>query len=252
MSVPYLIFMCAAGFIAAFVDSIAGGGGLISVPAYLLIGLPPAMVNGTNKFSATSASLTSAIKFIKSKKADFKILKFTLPFTVIGAMTGAGTALSIPESFLKTIISVLIVFIGIYTYFSKKLGVDENFTGYTTKNLILSCILALCIGFYDGFFGPGTGTFLIFGLIAIYGFDFTKASGNARVMNFTSNVVALLIYALNGKIIYAYGIPVALFSIVGAKFGTQFALKNGAKFIKPIFIIISLLTALKMIIEILS
>lgn len=249
MSIPFLIFMCFAGFIAAFVDSIAGGGGLISVPAYMLIGLPPAMVNGTNKFSASSASFTSSIKFIKSKKADFKILKFALPFTVIGSIIGAGTALSIPESFLKTIISVLIIFIGIYTYFSKKLGLDENFTGYTTKNIIFTCILALSIGFYDGFFGPGTGTFLIFGLIAIFGFDFTKASGNARVMNFTSNIVALIVYAINGKILYAYGIPVAVFSIIGARLGTQFALKNGAKFIKPIFIIISFLTALKMIVE---
>lgn len=251
MTVPSLIFMCFAGFIAAFVDSIAGGGGLISVPAYMLIGLPPTMVNGTNKFSATSASFTSSIKFIQSKKADFKILKFALPFTVIGAIAGAGTALSIPESFLKTTISTMIVFIGIYTYFSKKLGVEENFTGYTTINIIFTCTLALFIGFYDGFFGPGTGTFLIFGLIAIYGFDFTKASGNARIMNFTSNIVALIVYAINGKILYAYGIPVAIFSIIGAKFGTQFALKNGAKFIKPIFIIISLLTASKMIIEML-
>lgn len=247
MSIPSLIFICIAGFVAAFVDSIAGGGGLISVPAYLLIGLPPTMVNGTNKFSATTASLTSAIKFIKSKKADFKILKVILPFTVIGAILGVNTALSIPESFLKSIITILIMFIGFYTYFSKNLGMVENFKGYTKKNFILASILALCIGFYDGFFGPGTGTFLVFGLIAIFGFDFTKASGNARVLNFTSNIVSLILYAFNGKILYAYGMPVAVISIIGAKLGTQFALKNGSKCIKPIFIIIALLTAAKMI-----
>lgn len=251
MSIPSLIFMCFAGFLAAFVDSIAGGGGIISVPAYMLIGLPQAMVNGTNKFTSTAASCTSSIKFIKSGKVDFKILKYTLPFTTIGAIIGAGTALSIPDSFLKTIISILIVFIGIYTYFSKKLGLDENFKGYTVKNIILTSILALFIGFYDGFFGPGTGTFLIFGLVSIFGFEFTKAAANAKVINFTSNIVALTVYAIGGKIVLAYGIPVAIFAIIGAKFGTQFALKNGSKFIKPIFIIISFLTASKLIIEML-
>lgn len=250
MSIPSLIFVCIAGFVASFVDSIAGGGGLISVPAYLLIGLPPTMVNGTNKFSATCGSLTSSIKFIKSKKADFKILKIALPFTIIGAIIGVNTALSIPENFLKTIITVMIIFIGIYTYFSKNLGLKDSFKGYASKNMILACLLALAIGFYDGFFGPGTGTFLTFGIIAIFGFDFTKASANARVLNFTSNIVSLILYAINGRILYQYGIPVAIFAVIGAKFGTQFALKNGAKFIKPIFIIISFLTAVKMIVDI--
>lgn len=251
MQILAYIFICIAGFIAAFVDSIAGGGGLISVPAYLLIGLPPTFVNGTNKFSATSASLTSSIKFIKNKKADFRILKFTLPFTVLGAIIGVNTALSIPESFLKSIITILIIIIGFYTYFSKSLGIKENFKGYTLKNYILACTLAIVIGFYDGFFGPGTGTFLTFGMIAIFGFDFTKASGNARVSNFISNIVSLILYAINGRILYKYALPVAFFAILGARLGTKFALKNGAKFIKPIFIIIAMATAIKMIVEML-
>lgn len=251
MQILTYIFICAAGFIAAFVDSIAGGGGLISVPAYLLIGLPPTYVNGTNKFSATSASLTSSIKFIRSKKADFKILKYALPFTIIGAIIGVNTALSIPESFLKSVITILIIIIGFYTYFSKSLGIKDNFTGYSIRNYVLTCILALGIGFYDGFFGPGTGTFLTFGLIAIYKFDFTKASGNARVMNFTSNIVSLALYAVNGRILYKYAVPVAIFAVIGARLGTKFALKNGSKFIKPIFIVIALATAIKMIVEIL-
>lgn len=251
MNITYLIFICIAGFIAAFVDSIAGGGGLISVPAYMLIGLPPSMVNGTNKFSATCGSFTSSLKFIRNKKADLKILKIALPFTIIGAILGVKTALNIPEEFLKTIFSTLIIFIGIYTYFSKKLGMEENFKGYTKKNYILVCILATLLGFYDGFFGPGTGTFLTFGIIFIFGFDFTKASGCARIMNFTSNIISLILYALNRRILFKYGIPVAICAILGAKLGTQLALKNGAKFIKPIFIMIALATATKMIIEIL-
>lgn len=250
MEMLSLIFICVAGFVAAFVDSIAGGGGLISIPAYMLIGLPPTMVNGTNKFSATCASLTSSIKFIKNKKADFKILRIALPFTVIGAILGVSTALSIDESMLKSIITVLIILIGFYSYFSKSLGLTENFKGYNLKTMVLACVLALSIGFYDGFFGPGTGTFLTFGMIWIFGFDFTNASGNARVMNFVSNVVSLVLYAINGKIMFFYGIPVGICAIVGARIGTHYALKNGSKFIKPIFIVIALATASKMVFQI--
>ncbi len=251
INIPSLIFLCAAGFLAAFVDSIAGGGGLISIPAYMFIGLPQVLVNGTNKFSASCGMIMSASKFIKNKKADMNVLKFAIPLTAIGAALGVSTALSIPDNILRSIVSVMIVIIGVYTYFSKSLGLAENFKGYTKKNTLMVCVLALLLGFYDGFFGPGTGAFLCFALISIYGFEFTKASGTARVLNLTSGLVSLTLYAFSGNVAYMYGIPVAIFAILGGKLGTQFALKNGAKFIKPIFIIMSILTAIKMVFDML-
>lgn len=242
-----LLFLCTAGFLAAFVDSIAGGGGIISVPAFLVAGIPPHVALGTNKFSSTCASLTSSIKFMQSGKVDFKILKFLIPFTFVGALLGVNTVLSINAKYLNTIVLVLLLLVGGYSLFSNSVGLDDRFSKLDKKNLTLGILLALSLGFYDGFFGPGTGSFLIFGLIAIYKFDFVRAAGNGKVLNFISNIASLLLFAFKGQINYKVGIPVALFMILGAKFGTKVALKNGAKIIKPIFITMSLALATKML-----
>jgi uncharacterized membrane protein YfcA len=244
-----IIYLCVAGFAAAFVDSIAGGGGLISLPAFMAAGIPTHFALGTNKFSATWASFTSSIKYTTSGKVNFKFLKYLLPFTLIGAAIGVKTALMIDSKYLRPLVLVLVFAVGIYTLFSKTIGRENRFEGLNKKNITLGIVLALVIGFYDGFFGPGTGSFLIFGLIGIFGFDFINAGGNARVMNFASNIMSLALFALQGKIDYLYGIPVAAAMIIGARMGTVFALKKGAKYIKPIFITMSLAVAAKMIID---
>lgn len=242
-----LIFLCVAGFFAAFVDSIAGGGGIISVPAFLLAGVPPHITLGTNKFSSTCASFTSSLKFMQSGKVDLKILKFLLPFTVIGAVLGVNTVLIIDAKYLNMIVLTLLLFVGVYSLFSKSIGQEDKFKGLCKKSLILGILLAFSLGFYDGFFGPGTGSFLIFGLIGIYQFDFVRSAGNAKVMNFGSNIASLIMFAFRGQINYKLGIPVAIFMIIGAKFGTKVALKNGAKIIKPLFVTMSLCVALKIL-----
>ena len=242
-----LILLCIAGFFAALVDSIAGGGGLISVPAFMLAGLPPRLTLGTNKFSATTASFTSSIKFIKSGKVKFDILKYLIPFTLIGAALGVYTNQKINEKFLYPMVLILILFVGIYSFFSKSVGLEYNFKGITVKTIFLGIMLAFSLGFYDGFFGPGTGSFLIFGLISIFGFDFLRASSNAKILNFISNITSLIIFALYKQIDYSYGIPVAIFMILGAQVGTKLAITKGSKLIKPIFITMSLAVAIKML-----
>lgn len=242
-----LIFLCAAGFCAAFVDSIAGGGGIISMPAFLMAGIPPHLALGTNKFSSSCASFTSSIKFAQSGKVDFKLIKFLAPFTFIGAVLGVNTVLNINAKCLNTIVLVLLLLVSIYSLFSKNIGTEDNFKGLTKKNILLGMILALFLGFYDGFFGPGTGSFLIFGLISIFSFDFTRAGGNGKVLNFVSNIASLGMFAVQGQIDYKIGIPVALFMIIGAKLGTKVALNKGAKLIKPIFVTMSLAVATKML-----
>lgn len=242
-----LIFLCIAGFFAAFVDSIAGGGGIISVPAFLLAGVPPHITLGTNKFSSTCASFTSSLKFMQSGKVDLKILKFLIPFTLIGAVLGVNTVLIIDAKYLNMIVLTLLLFVGIYSLFSKSIGKEDKFKGLCKKSLLLGILLAFSLGFYDGFFGPGTGSFLIFGLIGIYQFDFVRSAGNGKVMNFASNIASLIMFAFRGQINYKLGIPVAIFMIIGAKFGTKVALKNGAKIIKPLFVTMSLCVALKIL-----
>lgn len=251
MGVLTLTFLCFAGFLAAFIDSMAGGGGIISVPAFIMAGLPPHMVLGTNKFSATMGSFTSSISYFKSGNCNLKILKLLAPFTLIGSVLGVKTVLLIDESFLQPLVLVLILIIGVYTFFSKSIGEENNFQGLNKKNIPLAIAFAFGLGFYDGFFGPGTGSFYIFALIKILKLDFLKASANSRVLNFVSNISALVIFALSGNISYAVGVPVCIAMIIGAKIGTKLAIKKGAKVIKPIFVTMSLCVALKMLIQML-
>lgn len=242
-----LIFLCTACFFAAFVDSISGGGGIISLPAFLLAGIPPHLALGTNKFTSCCSTFSSSVKFAQSNKVDFSILKYLIPFSFIGAILGVNTVLSIDASYLNTIVLILLVLVGIYSLFSKTVGLEDKFEGFSRKNIFLGILLALVLGFYDGFLGAGVGAFLIFGLINIFKFDFVRAGGNCKVMNFVGNVAAVLMFAIRGEINYKVGIPVALFMILGARLGAKVALNKGAKLIKPIFVTMALAVAIKML-----
>lgn len=242
-----LIFLCTACFFAAFVDSISGGGGIISLPTFLLAGIPPHLALGTNKFTSCCSTFSSSVKFAQSNKVDFKVLKYLIPFSFIGAILGVTTVLSIKASYLNTIVLILLVLVGIYSFFSKTVGLEDRFDGFSRKNIFLGILLALVLGFYDGFLGAGVGAFLIFGLIKIFKFDFVRAGGNCKVMNFVGNVAAVLMFAIRGEINYKVGIPVALFMILGARLGAKVALNKGAKLIKPIFVTMALAVAIKML-----
>jgi len=242
-----LFIICTLGFLAAAVDAIAGGGGLISLPALLMAGVPPHLALGTNKFSASLASLNSSITFARSGKVHFQLVKWQVPFALIGAFLGTWAVLGVSSAFLNKAILVLILVVGIYTLLHKNLGMENHFKGLDISHIFVGCLFALALGFYDGFFGPGTGSFLIFSFIAFFGFDFVVASANAKVLNFTSNFAALVLFAWNGKILLFYGIPMALFMILGSYVGTRLAIQRGVGLVKPIFITMSLLVAVKLI-----
>lgn len=242
-----LFIICTLGFLAAAVDAIAGGGGLISLPALLMVGVPPHLALGTNKFSASMASLNSSITFARSGKVHVPLVKWQIPFTLIGALLGAWAVLRVSSAFLSKAVLVLILLVGIYTLLHKNLGMENKFKGLDSMNIVVGCLFAMALGFYDGFFGPGTGSFLIFSFIALFGFDFVVASANSKVLNFTSNFASLLLFAWNGKILLFYGIPMALFMILGSQVGTRLAIQRGAVLVKPIFIMMSLLVAAKLI-----
>jgi uncharacterized protein len=242
-----LAFLCAACFFAAFVDSISGGGSIISLPAFLLTGLPPHQALGTNKFTSCFSTFSSSIKFANSGKVDFKVLKYLVPFSFIGAILGVTTVLSINSKYLNIIVLILLLFVGIYSLVSKNVGIEDRFQGITKKNITQGIPLALILGFYDGFLGAGVGAFLIFGLIKIFKFDFVRAGGNCKIMNFIGNISAVLMFALKGQINYKVGIPVALCMMIGANLGVKVALRKGAKLIKPLFVTMALAVAVKML-----
>jgi hypothetical protein len=247
-----IALICCAGFIAALVDSIAGGGGLISVPALLAAGVPSHIALGTNKFCSTPAAFSSALEFKKSGKTKMGLLKYLVPFTLIGAAIGSNAVLNINETVLRSIVLVLILFVGLYTVFSKSIGAENRFSGLTSRNICLGILLAFALGFYDGFFGPGTGSLLLFGFIKIFGFDFVNAAGNAKALNFVSNIAALAIFAVHGQIDFLIAVPMALSMVLGARVGTSLAISRGPKLIKPIFVSMTLAVGAKIALQVLA
>ncbi|MDB0439822.1 sulfite exporter TauE/SafE family protein [Clostridioides difficile] len=241
-----IIFLCIGGFIAAFVDSIAGGGGLISMPVLMAIGVPIHLAIGTNKFAASAGCISSAYRYAKSGKTNSELLKKLVPFTIIGSILGVKCVLSINENILNVLVVVMILIVAIYTFVSKNLGQEDRFEGINKKNLRLGMLMAFIMGFYDGFFGPGTGTFLTFGFIKIYGYDFLHASANTKILNLTSNVTSLLLFMINGQVYYKIAVLFALVMIIGAYVGAKVAIKNGSKMIKPIFLVMALFMVTKL------
>jgi uncharacterized membrane protein YfcA len=240
ISMNMLLFIMAAGFLAAFIDSVVGGGGMISIPALLLTGLPSTIVLGTNKLASTMASCTSTISFIRSGKVSMRMVAWLFPLSLIGSAAGAYTVTQIPSAFLKPLVITLLILVTIYTLFKKDWGSVSTYKGMTKRLVFFAVMTALMIGFYDGFFGPGTGSFLLFSFL-LMGFDFVGAAGNAKVLNFASNIAGLVTFAALGSINYQYGIPMGIAMIVGALLGSQFAIRKGAGYVRPLFISVSTL-----------
>ena len=240
ISMEMISFLLGAGFIAAFIDSVVGGGGLISVPALLMTGLPPGVVLGTNKLASICCSSTSSITFLRSGKMDLGLIKYLFPLSLIGTVLGAYTVRLIPSEFLKPLVVIMLVVVAIYTVFKKDWGDTSTYKGINKRAGILGGFAALALGFYDGFFGPGAGSFLIF-VFLMLGFDFVVAAGNAKALNMASNLGAVATFLLAGSVHYAYGLTMGVGMIVGAIAGSKFAIAKGAAYVKPLFISVTTL-----------
>ena len=233
-----LLFLVIAGFIAAFIDSVVGGGGLISIPALLFTGISPSAALATNKFSSSMGSLTSTTPFIRAGKVNFKFVIKFLPLTVIGSIVGAYVVHFVSPDILKPLILLILVIVAIYTIIKKDWGKETLYKGLTRNKLILMLLVIFAIGFYDGFLGPGTGSFLLFAFLII-GFDFVQAAGNAKILNFGSNIAALVVFLSMGTVNFAYGIPMGIAMVAGALVGTNFAIKKGSSYVRLLFICVT-------------
>ena len=237
-------------FIAAVVDAISGGGGLISLPAYFAVGFPPHMALGTNKLSAFLSTFASAFKFWKAKKINIEIVSKLFAFSLAGAAIGVKTAVSIEPKYFKPISFVTLILVFLYTLKNKNIGEVNYYKGTTPKTLLIGKIMAFSLGFYDGFLGPGTGSFLIFCLIKIFKLDFSSASGNTKILNLLSNFASLVVFAFLGKLNWVYGLSIAVVMTFGAIIGSRLAILKGNKFIKPVFLVVTSILILKMSYEI--
>lgn len=240
ITIEIFVTLFLGGFSAGFVDSIAGGGGLISLPVLLSVGLPPQLALGTNKLQGTFGTLSSSYNYIRSGKVDLNESVAGIVFTFIGAVTGAWLIQILDPGFIKHIIPVLLMAVFVYTVLSRDLG-------FKCRDAIMPqgwfyLLFGLALGFYDGFFGPGTGSFWTAALMVLLGYDMTRAAGATRIMNFTSNVVALSVFIIGHNVLYSAGICMAIGQILGARIGSSLAIKKGARFIRPIFLTVVFLT----------
>lgn len=233
-----LLVVCPLVFLAGLIDAVAGGGGLISLPAYLAAGLPPHLATGTNKCSSTFGTLFSTLRFMKNKKICYYSAITSAATALIGSYLGARLNMIVDEKYLRYMLVIALPIIAIFLIFKKDFGEESHIKEQKPlKVVVLSILSGLLIGAYDGFFGPGTGTFLILVYTGIIGFDLITASGNAKIVNLASNVAAFITFALSGKIIWTIGLPAALFGILGNWIGSGLALKGGQKVIKPMFFV---------------
>lgn len=229
----------AAGFVGSFIDAAVGGGGLITVPAFMATGLPMAYVLGSNKFASTMGALMSFFTFIRSGKLDKKILKM-MPLSIVGSIIGAAIAYLMPELLLRYIVVVALVGVAIYTYVKKDWSGVDTFKKMGTSTTVGIAVMAMGLGIYDGIFGPGTGSFLIFGFL-YFGYNFVTAAGNTKALNLGSNLGALAAFLLLGTVYFEYAIPMGIMEIFGARLGARMAIKKGVGYIRTLYLIITVL-----------
>ena len=241
------LFLISASFFAGFVDSIAGGGGLIQLPA-LLIGLPKTdtvTVLGTNKLGSVFGTTTAAALYRRQIKPDLRVLAAMALPAFVGSAIGASLASRIPTQSMRPIVLVLLVVVAIYTWLKPDLGKIELLRHAPKQRIQISIAAGLIIGFYDGIFGPGTGSFLMLILVVSLGYAFITASAIAKVVNVSTNIGAILIFGLHGAIIWQLGLILGAANVTGAIFGSRLAIKGGSVLVRKVFLIVTLALILK-------
>ena len=248
MEITYQTFLivCPFLFLAGLIDAIGGGGGLISLPAYLIAGLPPHAAVATNKLSSTCGTTLATLRFIKNGLVNLKLAIPSVIAAIIGSSIGANLSLLIKEEIMLYIM-IAILPICAFLVLNKKLFHDggENEITLDRRTYITATIAALIIGMYDGFYGPGTGTFLFIAFTVFAKISMKTANAQAKVINLTSNITSLIIFLINGEVLFSVGIVAAACNMLGGYIGAGLVMKNGAKIVKPSIIFVLILLALK-------
>lgn len=247
MSITTAIFLAIAAGFAGFVDAMVGGGGLIQLPA-LLIGIsdkPIPMILGTNKVPSIFGTSTAAIGYFKKVRPDLHLtISMAIP-AFIGSVSGARLASSFPKELFRPVIVFLLVAVAWYTWHKPQLGMEENLKFTKSARLILVATFGLLIGFYDGIFGPGTGTFLVFLLVGVFGYAFLKASATAKLVNIATNFGAILSFQFTGHIWWRLGLLLAVANVTGAIIGSRLAIRGGSPLVRKAFLIVTTLLIAK-------
>lgn len=238
-----LLFL--VGLVAGTVDAVAGGGGLITVPALLNLGLPVPLALGTNKFQSSFGSVSASWHFVRRGTVDLKECGLGIVMTLIGACLGATAVQQIDSDLLKHVVPWLLAAILIYTLLRPAIGTDEQRP--RMQRALFFVTFGLGLGFYDGFFGPGTGSFWAIALVLLLGQNFTRATATTKVMNATSNVASLALFAAAGLVHFGAGLAMAAGQILGGRLGAHLVVTRGARFIRPVFLTMVTLTLARLL-----
>lgn len=230
---------------AGFVDSIAGGGGLLTLPTLLWAGLSPTQALATNKLQASFGSLSSSVHFIRAGAVRPKDFWPASLATAIGAGLGASVVQRLDGQVLRAIVPFLLMAIALFLIFSPKLGTTQR--PQRIPPALYAAIVAPALGFYDGFFGPGTGSFMVIAQVALLGLDLTAATTRTKVLNFTSNAASLIFFLFGGQILWTIGLTMGLGQSIGARLGSRLVIRNGAAIVRPLLVILSVALSMKLL-----
>ncbi len=247
------LIVCLASFVAGFIDAIVGGGGLVQTPVLFMTfpNYPVATLLGTTKIPSFSGTAVSLYQYAKHVEIKWKLLVWIALAAFLSAMAGSRLVVAISNEVFKPIILVALIVVAIYTYSKKNFGQHEEKDLSFNKALIRGVLAGLIIGFYDGFIGPGTGSFLVLMFITLLGFDFMHASAHAKSVNLATNAASIFYFTLSGHVLFELAIPMAICNMAGGFVGTRFALLKGNQFIRVFFLVIVCATIMRFAYDIL-
>jgi uncharacterized protein len=241
-----LLILCPFIFLSSFIDAIAGGGGLISLPAYIFVGIPIHNAYATNKFSASLGTAMAVTNYLKGGCIDFTAGISGSAAAVVGSLIGTQLALSLSPRALQICLMVILPIVGVFIFAKRGSGNQDYAAPRTTRfKLILSSLIGLVFGCYDGFFGPGTGMFMTLALSGLVHLDLIKSVGTTKLINFASNFTAMITWLISGKILFPIAIPCMVCSVAGGFLGSRMAIKTGKKLIRIVLALVSILLFVK-------
>lgn len=238
LTLEVILMLTAVATVAGFIDAIAGGGGLLTIPAMLLANIPPVLTLGTNKLQAASGALTASITMIKKGVVSPLKMKLAIAGAFIGSVLGTIAVQMSPPDMLEKLIPFLIAAIGIYTLFAPSLGEVEAEPRVSESTW--QRVVAPLIGFYDGYVGPGTGMFFALGNVALRGRQIIAATGAAKVLNLSTNIASLIFFIIGGNVLWKVGLAMMVGQTIGAYAGSHMVVKGGSKIIRPVIVLVCL------------
>jgi uncharacterized membrane protein YfcA len=249
-----VVLLCLAAFVAGFVDAIVGGGGLIQTPAALVLlrAHPVATAIGSLKIPSFSGTFFAARQYIKKVDLNYRLLPIMCILAFFASFGGSQLLTVVSNSFMKPVLLAVLTGVAIYTFMKKDFGQHQEKDHSPQKELWFAIGLSAVIGFYDGFIGPGAGSFLILAFISLLGFDFLHASAHAKLVNLSTNLGSIILFTLKGKIIWLIALPMAVCNAAGGMIGAKMAIAKGNKFIRILFLVIVIGTLLRFMWDVLA